>query len=210
VIEPAVVEAPAAEVRTERASTQDDRPARGKRGKNGVVAAPAPEGNREFWETWAEEKSTRPVAEEKPAPARDDRPRRDDRPARGARDDRPAAAPAREERPRRERSRRDTTRDSSEDAAPARVESKAVVADPGSQARLYVSLGKEAGVTADDVRALLGKDLGDDASRIGSVAMRATHCYVRVPEDLVERIVEAVSGTSHDGVEIKVELAKGG
>jgi hypothetical protein len=202
--------APAIEERTERAPTptQDDRPAtasRAKRGKNGVVAAPAPEGNREFWETWAEEKSTRPVAEEKPAP-REDRPRRDARPA-------AAPAAAREDRPRRDRedrparSRRDTTRDA--DDRPARVESKPA-ADLGSQVRLYVSLGKEAGVTADDVRALLGKELGDDGARIGSVAMRATHCYVRVPEDLVERIVEAVNGTSHDGQEIKVELAKGG
>jgi hypothetical protein len=80
--------------------------------------------------------------------------------------------------------------------------------DPGSLVRLYVNLGKDQGVGADDVRALLGKSLGDDAARIGSVAMRGTHCYVRVPEELVARITEAVNGTSHNDTEIKVELAR--
>ena len=178
-------EEPEAEVRAEAPAPKKSR------SKNGAIAAPPPtDSTREFWETWADDKATRAPAEPREErPAREARAPREDRPRRERREGR--SERSRDERPREER--------------PAR----AATEDPTSLVRLYVSLGKDAGVTADDLRALLGKELGDDASRIGSVAMRATHSYVRVPEDLVERIVEAVNGTDRDGTEIKVELARG-
>ncbi len=81
---------------------------KGRGRKNGTPVVTAE--TREFWETWADEKSTRaaePVRaddrddEERPAPrrsTRDDRPartERDDRPARTERDDRPGPHRAR-------------------------------------------------------------------------------------------------------------------
>jgi hypothetical protein len=63
-------------------------------------------------------------------------------------------------------------------------------------------------VTADDVRRLLGADLGDDASQIGSVAMRDTYCHVRVPSRLAQPIIDAMNGKAHGDVTIKVELAR--
>jgi superfamily II DNA/RNA helicase len=204
--EPPVDEAPAAAV----APPVADKPARGRRSKNGVVAAPPPDTNRDFWETWADDRATRGPAPEDQR--RDDPPADaagDDAPPRAAREARPARErPAREDRPARgRREPRERDRGRARDEAPARP-ARAATEEPGSLVRLYVSLGKEAGVTADDVRGLLGRDLGDDAQRIGSVAIRATHCYVRVPEDLVDRIVDAVSGTSYQDQEIKVELAR--
>jgi hypothetical protein len=71
-----------------------------------------------------------------------------------------------------------------------------------------VNLGKKQGVTADDVRRLLGEDLGADAASIGSVAMRDTYCHVRVPSHLAQSIIDAVSGKMHGDVSVKVELAR--
>ncbi len=75
-------------------------------------------------------------------------------------------------------------------------------------ARLYVNIGKREEATADDIRELLSRDLGDDAARIGSVALRNTHCYVRVPEDLVDRVIEATRGKSYKERELVVERAR--
>ncbi|HWM87697.1 MAG TPA: helicase-related protein, partial [Kofleriaceae bacterium] len=123
------------------------------------------EDGREFWEAWADEKSTRgggpgdvtdPVAE---LPALDDL----------AGDD---------------------------------------VVEGDLTARLYVNIGKREEATADDIRELLSQDLGDDAARIGSVALRNTHAYVRVPEDLVDRVIEATRGKSYKERELVVERAR--
>ena len=63
-------------------------------------------------------------------------------------------------------------------------------------------------MTADDVRRLLGEDLGGDAASIGSVAMRDTYCHVRVPSSLAQPIIDAMGGKSHGETAIKVELAR--
>jgi ATP-dependent RNA helicase DeaD len=75
-------------------------------------------------------------------------------------------------------------------------------------ARLYINIGKREEATADDIRELLSRDLGDDAARIGSVALRNTHCYVRVPEDLVDRVIESTRGKSYKERELVVERAR--
>ena len=80
--------------------------------------------------------------------------------------------------------------------------------DPASQVRLHVNLGKKHGVIADDIRRLLGEDLGGDASSIGSVAMRDTYCHVRVPSNLAQPIIDAMTGKAHGDVTVKVELAR--
>jgi ATP-dependent RNA helicase DeaD len=75
-------------------------------------------------------------------------------------------------------------------------------------ARLYVNIGKREEATADEIRELLSRDLGDDAARIGSVALRNTHAYVRVPEDLVDRVIEGTRGKSYKERELVVERAR--
>jgi hypothetical protein len=75
-------------------------------------------------------------------------------------------------------------------------------------ARLYVNIGKREEATADEIREILCRDLGDDAARVGSIAIRNTHCYVRVPEDLVDRVIEAARGKSYKERELVVERAR--
>lgn len=170
---------------------------------------------REFWETWAEEKSTReptpaptPVAseatEETAEPARAEKKRdrgdRGDRGRRGGRDredrddkKRGSSAKAEDEKP---RSKRDTT----VTPPPAM--------DATSQARLFISLGKKHGVSADDIRELLAGPIGGDKARIGSVSLRDSHAHVRVPEEHADAIIAGVNGTEHNEHSVTVERAR--
>jgi ATP-dependent RNA helicase DeaD len=135
---------------------------------------------REFWEAWADEKTSGTTTPT-------------DTPA-APRGDEPAAAAAA--------------------AAPRRVEERGgrddedVGEDGDLSARLYVNIGKRESATAEDIRALIGGELGDDAGRIGSVALRNTHAYVRVPEDLVDRVIESVRGKQYSGRDVMVERAR--
>ncbi len=168
-----------------------------------MTARPAPSAMTAPARTERDDRPARTERDDRPARTeRDDRPartERDDRPARTERDDRPART-ERDDRPAR------TERD--RDDRPARAATAEVAADPSTLTRLFVSLGKRDGVTADDLRAILGRELGDDVKRIGSVALRDSHCHVRVPEDLAERIIVSVHGTSHNGTEVRVERAR--
>ena len=58
------------------------------------------------------------------------------------------------------------------------------------------------------MRTLLADGLGDDAQKIGSVAVRNTHCYVRVPEELVDAIIDNARGKSFKDREVVVERAR--
>ena len=159
---------------------------------------------REFWETWAEEKSTRPepaaapvaeAAADEPAAARGGRSR--DRGGRG-RGARGAKADAPEK------------TDAKADAKPAKREAApaAAPASEAGQARLFVSLGKKHGVSADDLRGLLAGPIGGDKARIGSVSLRDSHAHVRVPEDAVDAIIGGVHGTKHNDQDVTVERAR--
>ncbi len=203
------------EPRAERASdrpTEDaERPAAAAapapapaKSRNGAAAAET----RDFWETWADEKSTREPA---PAPTREPRAeaRRDDadeEPREGARRGR-GRDRKRDEEPREGRRERGRTSERKDEPAPAPA-APAVAVDPAQQVRLHVNLGKKHGVSADDIRRLLGADLGDDAAAIGSVAMRDTYCHVRVPSPLAQPIIDAMTGKEHGDVTVKVELAR--
>jgi len=187
-------------------------------GKRDKKSAPTAE-TREFWETWAEEKSTRPEPAPASAPeaaaaeeAVEERPARDDRRGGKGRD--------------RDRGRgRDKAKPDKADSKPdAKTEAKAddkherrgkkaeaapaVAAADGAQARLFISLGKKHGVSADDLRALLSGPIGGDKARIGSVSLRDSHAHVRVPEELVDAIITGVHGTQHNEHEVTVERAR--
>ena len=78
----------------------------------------------------------------------------------------------------------------------------------GAQARLFVSLGKKHGVSADDLRGLLSGPIGGDKARIGSVSLRDSHAHVRVPEESVDAIIAGVHGTQHNEHDVTVERAR--
>jgi DbpA RNA binding domain len=88
---------------------------------------------------------------------------------------------------------------------PAKRGAKADAAGDGELVRLHVSLGKKHGVTADSLRALLG---GADKGKIGSVMLRDTHAHVRVPSGLADRIIAKHHGSTHEGTDVTVELAR--
>jgi hypothetical protein len=196
---------------------------RGKR-RDKRASAPTAE-TREFWETWAETKSTRdapPLAAEpaRSAEASGDADAADAEPARRGRGDRGGRGrggrdkrETTQERPARGKKDDDHGADNGESKrADGRGKRDTVVtpiaASDGGQARLFVSLGKKHGVTADDLRTLLAGPVGGDTSRIGSVSLRDSHAHVRVPEELVETIITGVHGKLHNEHNVTVERSR--
>jgi hypothetical protein len=141
-------------------------------------------------------KPDRPVKADRHAKADDksDRHDKSDRPAKADdKADRPAKS---DDKADRGRGKRDTV------VTPA-------AAGDGAQSRLFVSLGKKHGVSADDLRTLLAGPIGGDTSRIGSVSLRDSHAHVRVPEECVDAIIAGVHGTQHREQDVTVERARG-
>jgi hypothetical protein len=107
---------------------------------------------------------------------------------------------------------RDAAPPRARDAAPGRSdedEDDAAEGMAGDSARLYVNVGKREGLTASDVRRILGEGVSEDiAGRIGPVALRNTHCYVRVPEDIVDDVITSIAGKMYEGREMVVERAR--
>ncbi len=188
----------------------DRAPAPDKKGKK--KSEPTAE-TREFWETWAEEKSTRPEPTAAPAaeaaatdePAAEGRGRGRDRGGRGRDKDR-----GRSKSDTKVDAKTDAKTDAKADAKPAKREAApaAAPASEASQARLFVSLGKKHGVSADDLRGLLAGPIGGDKARIGSVSLRDSHAHVRVPEDAVDAIIAGVHGKKHNDHDVTVERAR--
>jgi hypothetical protein len=174
---------------------------------------------REFWETWADNKAARepdakPVGEPDAAAAAEERTEpgeRSERREKSERSDRRGRERSRgrdqsDKREKREKKDEERSsrarRDTSVDEAPPSN------AADGNQARLFVSLGKKHGVSAEDLRTLLAGPVGGDTSRIGSVSLRDSHAHVRVPEELVEAIIAGVHGTLHKDHNVTVERAR--
>jgi hypothetical protein len=75
--------------------------------------------------------------------------------------------------------------------------------------RLYVNIGKREELDVDEIRALLSEGLDDAiAEQIGSIALRNTHCYVRVPEDLVDAVISGAEGKSVRDRDVVIERAR--
>jgi DbpA RNA binding domain len=199
----------------DRASGSGDRKSRDKKKSEPTEAT------REFWETWADNKTS---AKPEPAPV-----------AKAAEPDVVADAEedVGEERKSRSRGGRGRGGKAKAEAKPApkaaaakaekkeeaaaapqavggRAKRDTVVtpAGDGTQARLFVSLGKKNGVSADDLRSLLAAPIGGDTARIGSVSLRDSHAHVRVPEELVDAIISGVHGKKHKDQDVTVERSR--
>jgi hypothetical protein len=197
----------------EAARTATERADKGKK-RDKRSTAPTEE-TKEFWETWAENKSTAPAAE--PARAKPDETEAadDDRKERRGRDrgrgrDKKDDRHAKDDRHTQGKDDRKAKKSDKDDDRPAMKDDggKKAAASDGNQARLFVSLGKKHGVSADDLRTLLAAPIGGDTARIGSVSLRDSHAHVRVPEDLVDDIIAGVHGKTHKDHEVTVERAR--
>ena len=207
----------------ERADRGNKRDAKAK-----PAAAAAGGDQREFWETWAEEKTTRPAPEPKAeakVEAAADEETSEERPTRGGRGARGGEKRERGGRDRggdKRRSRDDGDKkpadDKKADDKPAEAtrggrtkrdtEVSPAPAAADAQAKLFISLGKKHGVSADDLRELLAGPIGGDKARIGSVSLRDSHAHVRVPESVVDDIITAVNGTKHADQDVTVERSR--
>jgi hypothetical protein len=161
---------------------------------------------REFWETWAESKTTREPAAAEAAPTEEtERPRERSR-ERGREREKEKTRGRDKRDARSDRSDKRDKQDKKEDSG--RSKREATAAADGGQVRLFVSLGKKHGVSADDLRALLAGAVGGDTARIGSVSLRDSHAHVRVPDDLADAIIAGVHGTTHGEHSVTVERSR--
>jgi ATP-dependent RNA helicase DeaD len=209
----------AAATKATDASAKGSDPGRsGKASKSDSGEAP-----REFWETWADSKASRPAVETTSvddaaaAPAKRSRGRDEEKPDRrersrtGKRDDK--RDDKRSEKVEDKPERKGRERGKSGSAAPAAAPAAAAPAAAaparvsGDPVRLFVSLGKTHKVSAADVRTILAQGLGGDQSRIGSVMLRDSHSYVKVPADAAEAIIASLHGKKHNNVQMTVERA---
>ncbi|HET6612562.1 MAG TPA: DEAD/DEAH box helicase [Kofleriaceae bacterium] len=78
----------------------------------------------------------------------------------------------------------------------------------GRSARLYINIGRKDDLSADDVRALLTQYIADTTAKLGSVALRNTHCYVRVPEAIADEVISSATGQPYKDRELIVERAR--
>ena len=139
--------------------------------------------DKEFWETWADEKAVR----QQTAEARSTGSSGGSGSGRGSSSRKTASE-----------------RTPNDDGSSERARDRR-----GASTRLYVNLGKRENITAAGVRDLLSQGMSDaEADRIGSVALRNTHCYVRVPDDIVDKVIETSAGKLYEDREVKVERAR--
>jgi hypothetical protein len=164
---------------------------------------------REFWETWAESKTTHePTPAAEAAPEESERPRERGRERTRDRDkDKTRGRDKREAKSdKSDKSDKHAKHDKKDDSG--RGKREAAPSADGGQVRLFVSLGKKHGVSADDLRTLLAGAVGGDTARIGSVSLRDSHAHVRVPEDLADAIIARIHGTAHGEHSVTVERSR--
>jgi ATP-dependent RNA helicase DeaD len=117
----------------------------------------------------------------------------------------PNAAPLRrDERPRADRSRKEGRREV-RDQRPARGErprhdrNSARRRDGSDVTRLYVALGRNAGVRPADLVGAIANEAGIDSRDIGAIEITDRFSLVEVPDDAADDIIRALSGTTIRG-----------
>jgi ATP-dependent RNA helicase DeaD len=143
------------------------------------ATAPAEPGEgKEFWETWADEKTPTPAAATTDTPGQVVAPEAHDTDV-GT----PRAKSRRGPRPPREE----------------------ILEEPG-MVRLYVNVGKREGLKSEDVTQLL-KESAPDAA-IGKITVLGTHSYVSVPDEAADAVIQALKGKKLGDREVVIERAK--
>ncbi len=189
------------EAKEEKEEKADDKPkkprekAEGTKAKSGKRRKAKPNSSpgvhAEFWEAWAETKDS-----DDDATGSDDEDSGDD--------ENEVAASEEEAAPKKKRSRR-RRRGKREDEG----EEESVDAEEDADSvRLFVNVGRREDAEVDEIRAFLAEAMGDKGSEIGKITLRNTHCYVRVPEAIVDEFIEACTGLSFHEREMVVERAK--
>jgi ATP-dependent RNA helicase DeaD len=141
----------------------------------------------EFWEAWAETKDSDDDSAADPKEAS-------------------VEAEATEEKAAPEKKRRSRKRRRGKEAEVEEEDGDAE--DQSDSVRLFVNVGRREDADADEIRAFLVEALGDDGDQLGKITLRNTHCYIRVPEAIVDGLIEACTGLVFHEREMVVERAK--
>jgi len=129
-------------------------------------------------------------------------PRRDERPSRTTRSRNEGAREVREERPSRgERPRGERPRGD---------RGKARRRDGADVTRLYVALGRKAGVRPADLVGAIANEAGIDSRDIGAIEITDRFSLVEVPDDAADDIIRALSGTTIRGKRVAARRDRAG
>ncbi|MCP4446216.1 MAG: DEAD/DEAH box helicase [Myxococcales bacterium] len=165
----------------------------------------------EFWEAWADNKQdsdTKSAPESSKTPATGDdattldeeeaKPAKRRRRRRGSKDDVESET---NESPNDDVS---AEKSSSEGSA-----SEDAIGDVAAQSvRLFVNVGKREDADIDAIRDFLGEALGESAEQLGRITLRNTHCYVRVPEEIADEVIDTCTGLVFQERDVVVERAR--
>ena len=83
----------------------------------------------------------------------------------------------------------------------------AVGAERG-MARLFLNVGREDGVRPSDIVGAIANEARISGKSIGVIEIRDIYSFVEIPEDLVQRVIEALGRTKLRGRAVRVEIAR--
>jgi ATP-dependent RNA helicase DeaD len=86
--------------------------------------------------------------------------------------------------------------------APARAEARA--SNSGNMARLYIGVGKQAGVRPQDLVGAISNEAGIAGSLIGAIQITERFSLVEVPEELAEQVIKALGKSNIRGKKAQV------
>jgi ATP-dependent RNA helicase DeaD len=126
-----------------------------------------------------------------------------------------APPPRRDERPRTDRPRKETRREAREERPargerPRRERSTARRRDGSDVTRLYVALGRIAGVRPADLVGAIANEAGIDSKDIGAIEITDRFSLVEVPDDAADDIIRALSGTTIRGKRVAARRDRAG
>jgi ATP-dependent RNA helicase DeaD len=76
------------------------------------------------------------------------------------------------------------------------VESPARVPDIPATAKIYVGVGKKDGATANDLVAVLTKEIRVERGKIGRIELRDAYSLVEIPAQDAEKVAQALNGVT--------------
>jgi ATP-dependent RNA helicase DeaD len=95
---------------------------------------------------------------------------------------------------------------SSRSEGAARSES---VSRPPSWARLFLSVGEKDGITTRDLLGAIIGEAGVAGDEVGRIDLRETFAKVEVQEQVAERVIRALNGTSIRGRSVRADFDRG-
>ncbi len=96
----------------------------------------------------------------------------------------------------------EATRDQGSREEPRRAEPRA--GNSGDMARLYIGIGKQAGVRPQDLVGAIANEAGIAGSLIGAIQITERFSLVEVPEEVAEQVIKALGKSNIRGKKVQV------